>query len=191
MSAHIECTALQWRLACWEGRSRVIGCVYFRQARPDRDPPELADEPTLPAYLGVRPKELKKVWYRGWLYQHFSIAKGAGRVRLISAPDRRLKILKAKLARLLDQLHRFRNPIHGLVSDRSVKTTAEAHAPGITQMRLIIFVSISACRWARSPVGICPPLITMPASIFFSNACPVRLALVKKAKLPSATATFA
>lgn len=70
-------------------------------------------------------------------------------------------------------------------------TTAEAHAPGITQMRLIIFVSISACRWARSPVGICPPLITMPASIFFSNACPVRLALVKKAKLPSATATFA
>jgi len=50
--------------------------VYFRQARPDRDPPELADEPTLPAYLGVPPKELKKVWYRGRMYQHFSIAKG-------------------------------------------------------------------------------------------------------------------
>ena len=57
---------------------KEISCHRLRvfSARPDRDPPELADEPTLPAYLGVPPKELKKVWYRGRMYQHFSIAKG-------------------------------------------------------------------------------------------------------------------
>lgn len=91
-------------------------------------PPELVDEPTLLAHLGLGSKELKKIWwYRGRMYQHFSIAKGTGKVRLISAPDRRLKILQTKLARLLDQLYRVRNPVHGFVPDRSVKTNAEAH----------------------------------------------------------------
>lgn len=91
-------------------------------------PPELADEATLIAHLGLSPKELKKIWwYRGRMYHEFSIAKGAGKVRLITAPDRRLKILQSKLAPLLDQLYRVRNPVHGFVPARSVKTNAEAH----------------------------------------------------------------
>lgn len=91
-------------------------------------PPKLADEATLLTYLGLSLKELKKIWwYRGRMYQQFSIAKGGGKVRLITAPDRRLKILQAKLAPLLDQLYRVRNPVHGFVPERSVKTNAEAH----------------------------------------------------------------
>ena len=85
-------------------------------------PPELVDEATLLAHLGLGPAELKKIWY-----QHFSIAKRAGTMRLISAPDKRLKILHAKLKPLLDQLYRVRNPVHGFVADRSVKTNALAH----------------------------------------------------------------
>lgn len=91
-------------------------------------PPELADEASLLAHLGLSPKELKKIWwYRERMYAQFSIAKGGGKVRQITAPDKRLKILQRKLAPLLDQLYRVRNPVHGFVSARSVKTNAEAH----------------------------------------------------------------
>lgn len=91
-------------------------------------PPELANETTLLAYLGLNANELKKIWwYRARMYQHFSIAKGLGKVRLISAPDNRLKMLQRKLVPLLDQLYLVRNPVHGFVPDRSVKTNAEAH----------------------------------------------------------------
>jgi RNA-directed DNA polymerase len=91
-------------------------------------PPEFADESTLRAHLGLGAKELKKIWwYRGRMYEQFSIAKGAGKARLISAPNRRLKILQSKLAPLLDQLYRVRNPVHGFVTGRSVKTNALAH----------------------------------------------------------------
>lgn len=91
-------------------------------------PPELAGEASLLAHLGLSPKELKKIWwYRGRMYSQFSIAKGGGKVRQITAPDKRLKIIQCKLAPLLDQLYRVRNPVHGFVPARSVKTNAEAH----------------------------------------------------------------
>lgn len=91
-------------------------------------PPELADEASLLGWLGVSTAELKKIWwYRARMYQHFSIAKGNGKLRLISAPDRRLMILQRKLAPLLGQLYRVRQPVHGFVPARSVKTNAEAH----------------------------------------------------------------
>lgn len=91
-------------------------------------PPELADEACLLKHLGLSPKELKKIWwYRGRMYAQFSIAKGGGKVRHITAPDKRLKILQSKLAPLLGQLYRVRNPVHGFVPARSVKTNAEAH----------------------------------------------------------------
>lgn len=48
-------------------------------------------------------------------------------MRTITAPDKRLKILQQKLTPLLDQLYRVRNPVHGFVPQRSVKTNAEAH----------------------------------------------------------------
>lgn len=91
-------------------------------------PPELASEAALLAHLGVSAKELKKIWwYRGAMYEQFSIAKGSGKTRLITAPDNRLKMLQRKLAQLLDQLYLVRNPVHGFVAGRSVKSNAEAH----------------------------------------------------------------
>lgn len=91
-------------------------------------PLELADEPSLLAYLTMTPAELKKIWwYRHRMYSQFDIAKGAGKVRTITAPDRRLKFVQRKLVRLLVQLYRVRNPVHGFVPARSVKTNAEAH----------------------------------------------------------------
>jgi RNA-directed DNA polymerase len=91
-------------------------------------PPELADQSALLAHLKMSPAELKKIWWhRGRMYSQFDIAKRSGKVRTITAPDRRLKIVQQKLAPLLDQLYRVRNPVHGFVSERSVKTNAEAH----------------------------------------------------------------
>ena len=91
-------------------------------------PPELADEPALLAHLKMSSAELKKIWwYRGRMYSQFDIAKGSGKARTIMAPDRRLKIIQQTLAPLLDQLYRLRNPVHGFVPERSVKTNAEAH----------------------------------------------------------------
>jgi RNA-directed DNA polymerase len=93
-------------------------------------PAELADEAALLAYLGLGAGELKKIWYyRGRMYQHFSIAKGPNKVRMISAPDERLKSLQRKLAGKLAELYRARNPVHGFVADRSIKTNALAHMP--------------------------------------------------------------
>ena len=98
-------------------------------------PPELASEPKLLAYLGVSPKELKKIWwYRDSMYVEFSIAKSSGKLRLITAPDNRLKMLQRRLAPLLDQLYRARNPVHGFVTGRSVKSNAETH----TKRRFVV-----------------------------------------------------
>lgn len=91
-------------------------------------PPELANEAALLAYLGLSANELKKIWYyRARMYRHFSIAKGPKKVRLISAPDERLKFLQGKIAEKLSGLYRTRNPVHGFVVGKSVKTNALAH----------------------------------------------------------------
>jgi RNA-directed DNA polymerase len=91
-------------------------------------PPEFTDETTLLAYLSLGPKELQKIWwYRHQMYTQFEIAKGKGKFRIITAPDKRLKILQSKLSPLLDQIYRVRNPVHGFVIDRSVKTNAMSH----------------------------------------------------------------
>jgi RNA-directed DNA polymerase len=91
-------------------------------------PAELADEAALLAYLELGAAELRKIWYyRGRMYQHFSIAKGPNKVRMISAPDERLKFLQRKLADKLTELYRPRNPVHGFVAERSIKTNALAH----------------------------------------------------------------
>ena len=91
-------------------------------------PPELASEPALLAYLGVSKRELKNIWwFRGRMYNQFEIAKGKGKTRIINAPDDRLKYLQRQIVSLLDQLYRVRNPVHGFVAGRSVKTNALAH----------------------------------------------------------------
>lgn len=91
-------------------------------------PPELATEATLLAYLGVSTKELRKIWwYRGRMYHQFEIAKGKDKSRIISAPDERLKYLQRQIATLLDQIYPVRNPVHGFVVGKSVKTNALSH----------------------------------------------------------------
>ncbi|MEH6758780.1 MAG: reverse transcriptase domain-containing protein [Parasphingorhabdus sp.] len=100
----------------------------FGKRIPITIPVEFTDEHTLLSYLGVTPQELKKIWwYRAAMYTEFSIPKGSGKSRLITAPDNRLKLLQRKLLQLLDQLYLVRNPVHGFVADRSVKSNAEAH----------------------------------------------------------------
>lgn len=100
----------------------------FGKRIPISIPPQMADEATLLTYLKLSPAELKKIWwFRHRMYSQFDIAKRSGKVRTITAPDRRLKIIQRKLAPLLDQLYRARHPVHGFVPERSVKTNAEAH----------------------------------------------------------------
>lgn len=135
--------------------ARIIG-----KLSPLSLPAEFRDENTLLAHLGVSPRELKKIWwYRGKMYRVFSIAKGRGKTRLICAPDRRLKMLQRKLAPLLDKIYRVRNPVHGFIVDRSVKTNAQAHRarrfvlnvdlhnffPTITENRIIGLLQAVGC----------------------------------------------
>jgi len=91
-------------------------------------PTELLSEAALLAYLGLSPAELKKIWwYRSRMYQHFEIAKGKDKTRIISAPDKRLKFIQRKIAILLNAIYRRRNPVHGFVNNHSVKTNALCH----------------------------------------------------------------
>jgi S1-C subfamily serine protease len=61
------------------------------------------------------------------MYQQFEIVKGKGGTRTISAPDKRLKFLQRKIASLFNVIYRRRNPVHGFVNDRSIKTNALSH----------------------------------------------------------------
>lgn len=93
-----------------------------------RIPPELDNEVSFLDYLDVSAAELNKIWwYRERMYHRFYISKGRGRTRTINAPDKRLKHLQRKIAPLLSELYRVRNPVHGFVADKSIKTNALAH----------------------------------------------------------------
>lgn len=102
-------------------------------------PQELKDAGTFTSYLGISYEELKKIWWhRERMYHQFEISKGKGRTRIITAPDKRLKYLQRKIAPLLDQLYPVRNPVHGFVIGKSVKTNAQAHL----QKRFVLNVDI-------------------------------------------------
>ncbi len=102
--------------------------AYFGQPIRVSVPPEFASETALLDYLGLSTAELRKIWFfRNRMYQHFLIAKGPNKFRMISAPDKRLKFLQRKLAEKLAELYRPRHPVHGFVPGRSVKTNALAH----------------------------------------------------------------
>lgn len=91
-------------------------------------PPELASEATILAHLGMSPAEAKKIrYYRSRMYQTFAVHKRSGKQRIINAPDRRLKMLQRKICDLLTLLYKRRNPVHGFVAERSVKTNAQSH----------------------------------------------------------------
>lgn len=94
-------------------------------------PPELVSEASLLAHLDVSQAELKKIWwFRHRMYHHFNIARGNGKIRVIDAPDDRLKSLQRKIADLLVSMYRVRNPVHGFVIGKSVKTNAASHLSG-------------------------------------------------------------
>ncbi|MFD1745025.1 reverse transcriptase domain-containing protein [Rhizobium helianthi] len=102
----------------------AFGGVSFRV----RIPTEMVDLPTFLGHLCLSEAELRKIWwFRGRMYTNFSIPSKSGKARKISAPDRRLKMLQRTIAPLLDQVYSPRNPVHGFVPDRSVKTNATAH----------------------------------------------------------------
>ena len=91
-------------------------------------PTEFSSKDQLLKHLGISHGELRKIWwFHGRMYSHFNISKKSGKVRLISAPDYRLKMLQQKIAHSLSKLYNPRNPVHGFVPDRSVKTNAESH----------------------------------------------------------------
>ncbi|MGY4398617.1 RNA-directed DNA polymerase [Sphingomonas sp. UYAg733] len=91
-------------------------------------PPELSSKAALLECLDVSPAELKKIWYhREKMYQNFDVAKKNGKPRLINAPDRRLKYLQRRIAEQLDKLYPVRNPVHGYIIGRSVKSNATSH----------------------------------------------------------------
>lgn len=103
---------------------RVFGGVSYRV----RVPPEMADKTTFLAHLCLSEAELRKIWwFRGRMYQDFTIFSRSGKPRSISAPDRRLKMIQKTIAPLLDQIYSPRNTVHGFVPNRSVKTNATSH----------------------------------------------------------------
>lgn len=113
-------------------------------------PNELTSEVELMKFLVLSAAELKKIWwYRSSMYRVFDISKSEGKSRIISAPDHRLKMMQRKIASSLGQLYRPRNPVHGFVEGRSIKTNATAHLRGKFVMNLDIesfFTSISEGR---------------------------------------------
>lgn len=91
-------------------------------------PAELTSEDALLAYLGVTAREMKTIrWRRARMYRTFEISKSNSKSRLIRAPDRRLKYLQRQLLPLLNLIYPVRNPVHGFVADRSIKTNALSH----------------------------------------------------------------
>jgi S1-C subfamily serine protease len=94
-------------------------------------PAELANEKALLTHLGIEEAELKKIWwYRDGMYHEFGLPKGNGKVRTIHAPNLRLKYLQRKIADLLVPMYRVRNPVHGFVIGKSVRTNATSHLSG-------------------------------------------------------------
>ena len=121
-----NCTATSWR--DWKGDLVPDFRALFGEPIRVIIPEELSTETELLAYLDLGASELQEDRnYRRRMYHQFSIAKGSNKVRLISAPDPRLKFLQRKLAQSLDKVYRPRRPVHGFVADRSVRTNALSH----------------------------------------------------------------
>lgn len=140
-------------------------------------PAELSSTGELLKHLGVSPAELKKIWwFRHRMYSHFNISKRSGKVRIISAPDYRLKMLQQKIARILSRLYNPRNPVHGFVPDRSVRSNAEAHL----RRRFILNVDIknfflaiteARVRGLLESIGIDTDVAETIARICTNNGC--------------------
>lgn len=140
-------------------------------------PTALLDEPNLLSYLGMSQSELKKIWWhRGRMYKNFKIAKNGGKSRNISAPDKRLKYLQRKIMNLLDSIYTRRNPVHGFVTGRSVKTNALSHVNSKYVLNIDIedfFISITQNRveGILTALGIDNRVASILARICCYNGC--------------------
>jgi RNA-directed DNA polymerase len=91
-------------------------------------PAELVSDVNLISYLRTSTEELKYIrWYRERMYHKFEVRNKNGKIRIITAPNNRLKTLQRRIATLLDQLYRVRNPVHGFVKGKSIKSNAKSH----------------------------------------------------------------
>lgn len=140
-------------------------------------PVELTSKAELLRYLGVTPEELKKVWwFRERMYLNFEISKGSGKSRIISAPDYRLKMLQRKIALSLSGLYVPRNPVHGFVPDRSVRTNAVTHL----RRRFVLNVDIKSffpaiteprVKGLLESIGVDSDVAAIVARICSNNGC--------------------
>lgn len=113
-------------------------------------PNEFTSEAEFLKFLALSTAELKKIWwFRGRMYQKFEISKRGRKTRVISAPDRRLKMLQSKIASSLALIYRPRNPVHGFVDGRSVKSNATAHLRSKFVMNLDVEGFLSAITEGR------------------------------------------
>ena len=112
----------------WKGDLVPNSDAFFDNFVRATIPEELLSETALLTYLGISFLEFKKIrWYRGRMYQYFSISKSPNKFRFISTPDHRLKMLQRKISDKLSRIYKPRNPVHGFIADRSVKTNALSH----------------------------------------------------------------
>ena len=75
---------------------------------------EFSDETSLLVFLGMKPEELKKVWYfRDRMCHNFDVAKKVNKARQIKSPNQRFKFFQHLIAGKLDTLYRRRSSVHG------------------------------------------------------------------------------
>jgi RNA-directed DNA polymerase len=77
--------------------------------------------------LEVPDQTLRFYLYKNKKYHQFAINKSSGKIRLISAPATRLKLIQRKLSQVLYAVYGSRSPVHGFARGRSVRSNAVRH----------------------------------------------------------------
>jgi RNA-directed DNA polymerase len=91
-------------------------------------PPELETRSNFMSYIDVSERELAYIFrFRHRMYRTFNISTKNKKERVIFAPDDRLAHLQRKVSRALKKIYRVRNPVHGFVRQKSIKTNALTH----------------------------------------------------------------
>lgn len=91
-------------------------------------PNELSSVPELSRHLNLKGKEYRYISVNKFeQYKSIEIPKRSGGVRLISAPNSRLKFFQRRINLLLQPLYSERSCVHGFVSEKSALTNAQEH----------------------------------------------------------------
>lgn len=139
-------------------------------------PSQLKDLPSLTRHLGVRPKELKYIWWFRYRMYHVFNIQGSRKTRQISAPDERLKGLQRKISLILHQLYSPRITTHGFIKGKSVVTNAKSHLGMKYVVNIDIkdfFGTISERRiiGVLKAIGVPPRVAKALAKICCNNGC--------------------